>query len=138
MHDEPSTGDCGDCVKCIGACPTGALRSDGYFDAGRCINYLTIEHKGDITPALAERIGDRVFGCDECVLVCPYQKKSPQCSNSQFRYCSDMARLDLNEILELDEKSFNTRFGNSPIKRLGLEGLKRNAAICLANSSRHL
>ena len=128
------TADCLDCDKCISACPTGALRSDGQFDAGRCINYLTIEHKGAIPPELAERIGDRLFGCDECVLACPYQKNSPQCANEQFRFYADRARLDLNEVLSLDAESFNVRFGNSPIRRPGLEGLKRNAEICHANA----
>ena len=111
------------------------MRSDGQFDAGRCINYLTIEHKGAIPPELAERIGDRLFGCDECVLACPYQKNSPQCANEQFRFYADRARLDLNEVLNLDAESFNARFGDSPIKRPGLEGLKRNAEICLANAA---
>ena len=133
--DEPIAANGLDCDKCISACPTGALRSDGQFDAGRCINYLTIEHKGEIPPELAERIGDRLFGCDECVLACPYQKNSPQCANEQFRFYADRARLDLNEVLTLDAQSFNARFGNSPIKRLGLEGLKRNAEICLANAA---
>lgn len=131
--DEPIAADCHDCDKCIGACPTGALRSDGQFDAGRCINYLTIEHKGAIPPELAERVGDRLFGCDECVLACPYQKNSPICANTQFKFYSDRARLDLNEILEMDAESFEARFGSSSIKRSGLEGLKRNALICLAN-----
>jgi len=133
--DERLTANCRDCDKCISACPTGALRSDGQFDAGRCINYLTIEHKGAIPPELAERIGDRLFGCDECVLACPYQKNSPQCANEQFRFYADRARLDLNEVLNLDAESFNARFGDSPIKRPGLEGLKRNAEICLANAA---
>ena len=133
--DERLTANCRDCDKCISACPTGALRSDGQFDAGRCINYLTIEHKGAIPAELAERIGDRLFGCDECVLACPYQKNSPQCANGQFKFYADRARLDLNEVLNLDAESFNARFGDSPIKRPGLEGLKRNAEICLANAA---
>ena len=134
--DEPITAGCLDCKKCIDACPTGALRTDGQFDAGRCINYLTIEHKGPIPPELAEMVGDRLFGCDECVLACPYQKDAPTCANSRFRFCGDRARLDLNEILSLDAESFDARFGDSVIKRLGLEGLKRNARICLANAAR--
>ncbi len=127
--------DCLDCDKCISACPTGALRPDGQFDAGRCINYLTIEHKGSIAPELAERIGDRLFGCDECVLACPYHRKLPQCASSQFRFYADRARPGLNEILEMDHETFDARFGDSPIKRLGLEGLKRNVRICLANTA---
>jgi epoxyqueuosine reductase len=134
--DEPIAADCSDCRKCINACPTGALRGDGQFDAGRCINYLTIEHKGPIPPELAEKIGDRVFGCDECVLACPYQKNAPACANRQFTFHDDRANLDLNEILNLDAESFEAGFGDSPIKRLGLEGLQRNTRICLANAAR--
>ena len=133
--DEPATANCLDCEKCLEACPTGALRSDGQFDAGKCINYLTIEHGGPIPPEMAEKIGDRLFGCDECVLACPYQKDSPACANRQFKFYRDRARLDLSEILSLDAESFEARFGDSPIKRLGLEGLKRNARICLANAT---
>jgi epoxyqueuosine reductase len=133
--EEPIAADCLDCDKCIRACPTGVLRSDGQFDAGRCINYLTIEHKGSIPSELAERIGDRLFGCDECVLACPYQKSSPPCGNRQFKFYGDRTRLDLNEILEMDVESFDARFDDSPIKRPGLESQKRNARICLANEA---
>jgi len=131
--DEPIAGDCGGCTKCIGACPTGALRDDGRFDAGKCINYLTIEHKGPIPPELAEKIGDRVFGCDECVLVCPYQEKAQACRNSQLKFYADRARLDLQEVLHLTAEQFETKFAGSPIERAGLDGLKRNAEICLTN-----
>jgi len=134
--DEPIAGDCADCRKCLDACPTGALRPDGQFDAGVCINYLTIEYKGQIPPGLAEKIGDRLFGCDECVAVCPYQKQAPACKNKQFKFYCDRARIDLQEILSLDAELFDARFAESPIKRLGLEGLKRNARICLANITR--
>ena len=133
--DEPIAGDCSDCCKCIDACPTGALRGDGQFDAGRCINYLTIEHKGPIAPELAEKIGERLFGCDECVLVCPYQKDAPACTNEQFKFHDDRANLDLHEILNLDAELFDARFADSPIKRIGLQGLQRNARICLTNAA---
>jgi len=134
--DKPITGDCAGCRKCIDACPTGALRPDGQFDAGVCINYLTIEYKGQIPPEPAEKIGDRLFGCDECVAACPYQKQAPACKNKQFKFYRDRARIDLQEILSLSAKSFEAIFAESPIKRLGLEGLKRNARICLANITR--
>ncbi|HCO92520.1 MAG TPA: tRNA epoxyqueuosine(34) reductase QueG [Phycisphaerales bacterium] len=134
----PSTGgpinaDCSGCRKCLDACPTGALRSDGQFDAGVCVNYLTIEYKGHIPPELAGKIGDRLFGCEECVDVCPYQKNTPACGNRQFKFYRDRARIDLQEILSLDAETFEAKFADSPIKRVGLEGLKRNARICLAN-----
>jgi epoxyqueuosine reductase len=134
--DEPVAGDCADCRKCLDACPTGALRPDGQFDAGVCINYLTIEYKGRIPPGPAEKIGDRLFGCDECVVACPYQKHAPACRNRQFKFYRDRAQIDLQEVLSLSAESFDARLAESPINRLGLEGLKRNARICLANITR--
>jgi epoxyqueuosine reductase len=131
--DKPIKADCAGCHKCLDTCPTGALRPDGQFDAGKCINYLTIEYKGRIPPGLAEKIGDRLFGCDECVAVCPYQKQAPSCGNRQFKFYRDRARIDLQKVLSLSNESFEAEFAESPIKRLGLEGLKRNARICLAN-----
>jgi len=140
--DKPTAGDCSGCNKCIDACPTGALRADGapqagQFDANKCISYLTIEHKGPIPAELAERIGDRLFGCDECVLACPYQKDAPTYSNKQLKFYPDRAQLALIEVLTLDEESFNAKFTDSPLKRSGLETLKRNARICLANITSH-
>ena len=131
--DEPFVGDCGECDKCIRACPTGALQCDGNLDASRCINYLTIEHKGEIARELACKIGGRLFGCEECILVCPYQKSAPSCSNRQFRLYPDREKIDPNEILSMDEESFAARFAGSAIGHTGLDSLKRNARICLAN-----
>ena len=131
--DEPITNDCSSCNKCIDACPTGALRADGQFDANKCISYLTIEHKGEIPAALTGKIGDRLFGCDECVLACPYQKEAPVCKNKQFKFYNDRARLDLRRILDLTQEDFEVEFADSPIKRSGLDRLKTNARICLTN-----
>jgi epoxyqueuosine reductase len=131
--DEPIAGDCLGCNKCIQACPTGALRDDGQFDASRCISYLTIEHKDEIPADLTSKLGDRLFGCDECVLACPYQQKGPVCKNEQLKFHNDRARLDLSEVLNLSAESFEAKFADSPIKRPGLERLKRNARIVLKN-----
>ncbi|MHC4482596.1 MAG: tRNA epoxyqueuosine(34) reductase QueG [Planctomycetota bacterium] len=131
--DELGAGTCSQCNKCVDACPTGALREDGQFDANKCISYLTIELKGQIPAELAERIGDRLFGCDECVLACPYQKEAPVCKNKQFKFYEDKDKLDLNEVLNLSRELFEAKFADSVIKRLGLERLKRNAQVCLAN-----
>jgi epoxyqueuosine reductase len=134
--DEPVTGDCDGCHKCLDACPTSALRPDGQFNAGLCINYLTIEYKGQIPPGQAGKIGDRLFGCEECIVACPYERKTPACANQQFRFYRDRTRIGLQEVLSMDTESFEMKFAESPIKRLGLEGLKRNARICLANITR--
>ncbi len=131
--DEPTSTNCSGCCKCIDACPTGALRADGQFDANKCISYLTIEHKGQIPPDLADKIGDRLFGCNECVLACPYQENAPVCKNKQFEFYDNRAELNLHEILDLSDEQFETRFADSVIKRLGLARLQRNAQICIAN-----
>jgi epoxyqueuosine reductase len=131
--DEPSEGTCVTCDRCLRACPTGALRADGWFDANRCISYLTIEHKDAIGPDLATGIGERLFGCDECVLVCPYRHAAPPCVNVRFKFYPDRARLDLQRILELTPESFEAEFAGSPIHRLGSDRLKRNAQICTQN-----
>jgi epoxyqueuosine reductase len=136
LPDEPIAGGCATCHKCLDACPTGALRSDGQFDAELCINYLTIEYKSQIPRGLVEKIGDRLFGCEECIDICPYQQNAPTCKNKQFKFYHDRARIDLQEVLGLDAEAFEDKFGEFPIKRLDLEGLKRNARICLANISR--
>ncbi len=123
---------CSNCNKCIAACPTGALRPDGQFDASRCISYLTIEYKGEIASDLAGKIGGRLFGCDECILACPWQRKAPPCKNKQFKFYSDRAEMDLKAILSMTEDEFAGRFAGSCIERLGLDGLKRNAQIGLS------
>ncbi len=127
------TTECSNCDKCISACPTGALMTDGRFDANKCINYLTIEYKGRILPDLAEKIADRLFGCDDCVLACPYQKDAPACKNKQFKFYNDRAGLDLGWILNLTQQDFDAEFAHSTIRRSGLDRLKRNARICLTN-----
>jgi len=125
--------NCSNCNKCLTACPTGALRPDGHFDANKCISYLTIEYKGEIPADLAEKIGNRLFGCDECVIACPYQTNAPVCKNKQFKFYNDRAKLNLNEILSMSEDDFEVKFAGSAFIRLGLERLKTNAQFCLNN-----
>ncbi len=133
---EPIENSCGDCNKCLNACPTGALRPDGYFDANKCISYLTIEHRGDIPENLATKIGDRLFGCDRCVLACPYQHRAAALANPLLKFHPERVMLDLNLVLGLNENDFKARFSGSPLHRTGLQRLKRNAAICLKNARR--
>ncbi|MHC4570884.1 MAG: tRNA epoxyqueuosine(34) reductase QueG [Planctomycetota bacterium] len=133
--DEPIKNNCSNCNKCIQACPTGALAPDGRFDANKCISYLTIEYKGPIPACFDQSIGDWLFGCDECLLACPCQENAPICKNKRFKFYNDRAKLNLQDVLNLSDNDFDTRFADSPIKRLGLQRLKRNAQICLTNTT---
>ena len=135
-YDEPLTNECSNCDKCIAACPAGALMSDGRFDSNKCISYLTIEYKDRIPAEVAEKMGGWVFGCDECVLACPYHENAPVCKNKSFKLYPDRAALDPARVLKLNERQFNEEFSDSAIKRTGLERLKRNSRICLANANR--
>lgn len=135
-YDTLTSGEepiCQTCNKCIDACPTGALRRDGRFDAAKCINYLTIEYKDKVPPELVEKIGDRLFGCEICIDVCPYQNNAPACRNKQFKFYDDREQTDLQEILDMSRETFDTTFFDSAIKRPGFEILKRNAENCLRN-----
>jgi epoxyqueuosine reductase len=131
--DNPKPTNCQNCDKCIKSCPTGALQPDGLLNAAKCISYLTIEHKSDIPDQIAPKIGDRLFGCDECILACPYQKIAPLCRNKHFKFYPDRACCDLSEILKMKQSEFDERFASSAVERIGLERLKRNAKICLYN-----
>jgi epoxyqueuosine reductase len=116
---------------CIDNCPTGALQENGGFDAGRCINYLTIEHKGYIPKELASKTGKRIFGCNNCITVCPFYRKSPSCRNTDFNFDTQRRFINPAEILKMNEKQFREKFHNTCIYRTGLQMLKRNAAIAL-------
>jgi epoxyqueuosine reductase len=131
--DAPVPGICISCGRCVRTCPTGALQTDGHFDARKCISYLTIEHAGEIEGELAEKMGNRVFGCDQCVAVCPHRHGAPARANSQLRFRKDRAHLELRTILEMTAEQFAVEFEDSPIRRVGLAGLKRNARICTNN-----
>jgi epoxyqueuosine reductase len=133
--DRPMTESCPGCDSCVAACPTEALKSDGSFDATKCISYLTIEANTDISADLAPKIGNHLFGCGECLLACPYQQKAPTCANKEFIHHQDRAELNLNDFLNLTEEQFRTQFAHSPILRPGLAHLKKIAAICLGNLS---
>jgi epoxyqueuosine reductase len=134
--DQPIENHCASCNKCIDACPTGALQPDGHLNANKCISYLTIEHKDPIAPELAQKIADRLFGCDQCLLACPYQQNAPECKNKHFKFYPGRAELDLRQILNMTDDDFKKHFADLPLKRTGLQMLKRNAKICLNNITR--
>lgn len=121
---------CGNCTRCIECCPTQAIISPYKLDASKCISYLTIEHKGSIPHEYREAVGDRVFGCDECLDVCPWNKWAKITNETQFAVRS---LPDLKTILVWGEEDFKSNLVASPIKRVKLNGLKRNVALVLGN-----
>lgn len=135
--DLPFTGPpmlprCGTCTRCLDACPTGALVAPYVLDARRCISYLTIEFRGEIPSDLRPRLRDWVYGCDVCQEVCPWNRFARPTAVADFLPASpDRAAPPLDNLLALDEEEFRRRFGGSPIARIGLERLRRNARALL-------
>jgi epoxyqueuosine reductase len=126
--DRPVEGVCLNCHRCVEACPTGALRRDGLLDATRCISYLTQYGPKD---APLGSSGNWLFGCDECLCACPFHEKAPACANRRFRFYPERAGVSLSDVLELTPETFEARFHDSPLRRLGLEGFQHNARRCL-------
>lgn len=133
--DAPFTPDrCGTCTRCIQACPTGCIRPDRTLDSGRCISYMTIEHKGAIPHDLRRKIGGWVFGCDICQQVCPWnQRFAPAKGDPALGYREEVARPDLLSDLALSDEAFQHKFAGSPILRARRRGYLRNATVALGN-----
>ncbi len=131
--DAPLPGDCGDCRRCLNACPTQALVAANQLDSRRCISYLTVEHKGEIPEELQERMGRWVLGCDACQMVCPYNQKAKSTSEPDFLKIRIPQFPALAEILKLDEPGFRERFSGTAAMRPKRAGLARNAAIAAGN-----
>lgn len=133
-QDRPAADHCGTCTRCIEACPTDAIVEPYVVDSRRCISYHTIELKGAIPTAYRTAMGDRVFGCDDCQDVCPWNRRAPVSGHSAFmpRPWNEMPGLI--EMLGLTPEEFRTRFKGSPIKRTKRRGLLRNAAVALGNT----
>jgi len=133
--DAPETRDrCGRCARCIAACPARAIIAPRELDARRCISYLTIELKGAIPPELRPLIGNRVFGCDDCLEVCPWNRFAQQAREPGFSPRANLTTLELLNLLELDEEGFQRRFARSPILRAKRRGLLRNVCVALGNA----
>lgn len=136
-HAERSVGTlCGSCTACLEACPTGALPAPGVLDARKCISYLTIEHRGIIPVEWRSAIGDRIYGCDICAEVCPWNRFARQARSVLLDPRPEITRLELPEILELTPARFAEVFRGTAVKRLKLRGLLRNACIVAANTGR--
>jgi epoxyqueuosine reductase len=131
--DDPEMPHCGTCTRCIPACPTGAITAPYRLDARRCISYLTIELKGSIPEDLRPLIGARVYGCDDCLAACPWNKFAKAASDAAVLPREDLKAPDLLELLGLDDAEFRERFRNSPIKRTKRRGLLRNVCVALGN-----
>jgi epoxyqueuosine reductase len=130
----PLPDRCGSCRRCLDACPTGALIAPYQMDATRCISYLTIEHKGPISPDLMEGMGRQVFGCDICQDVCPWNRKAPISADPELEPRAELVNPALDWLAQLEESDFERNFNGSPVRRAGFQGLRRNVAIAMGNS----
>ena len=133
--DAPAVEHCGSCTRCIDACPTAAIVAPRQLDARRCISYLTIEHAGPIPVEFREAIGNRIYGCDDCLAVCPWNRFADAASaNQAFLPRAELAAPRLADLLRLDDASFREMFSGSPIKRIGVDRMIRNCLIAAGNS----
>ncbi|MFM7029203.1 MAG: tRNA epoxyqueuosine(34) reductase QueG [Chakrabartia sp.] len=133
--DPPEADHCGRCTACQTACPTEAFIAPYQLDARRCISYLTIEHKGPIPEEFRTAIGNRIYGCDDCLAVCPWNKFAKAASaHLAFAPRAELVAPRLADLLALDDAAFRRVFAGSPIKRIGRDRLVRNAAIAAGNS----
>ena len=134
--DDPEVDHCGSCTDCQTACPTDAFPAPYKLDARRCISYLTIEHKGPIPDEFREAIGNRIYGCDDCLAVCPWNKFADSAAaNRAFAAREDLIAPDLADLLALDDAGFRAKFSGSPIKRIGRDRFVRNCLIAAGNSA---
>jgi len=132
--DASEVDHCGSCKKCLDICPTNAFPEPYMLDASRCISYLTIEHKGHIPVEYREKMGNRIYGCDDCLAVCPWNKFAKMASESAFIPREDLSLPLLEDLLCLDDLSFREKFSGSPIKRIGRDRFIRNVLIAMGNS----
>ncbi len=132
--DAPETDRCGTCRACLDVCPTGAFPAPYRLDARRCISYLTIERQGPIPRALRPAIGNRIFGCDDCLAVCPWNKFASIGREAKLAAREDLNAPALGELAGLDEPAFRARFSGSPIKRIGRARFLRNVLVAIGNA----
>ena len=135
LPDTPAGAHCGSCWACIPACPTGAIVAPYQLDARRCISYLTIELQGSIPPELRPAMGNRIYGCDDCQLVCPWNKFARDASHPDFRVRHALDAPQLSELFGWSEQEFEQRMRGSAIYRIGYERWLRNIAVALGNAA---
>jgi epoxyqueuosine reductase len=133
--DAPEADHCGACRRCLDACPTKAFPAPYRLDARRCISYLTIEHKGPIPRALRSAMGNRIYGCDDCLAVCPWNKFARAATEAGLLPRADLTAPLLAELARLDDAGFRRLFAGSPIKRIGRARFLRNVLVAIGNSA---
>ncbi len=133
--DAPATAHCGTCTRCIDVCPTAAIIAPHRLDARRCISYLTIEHEGAIPLEMRPLMGNRIYGCDDCQLVCPWNKFARRTDEPDFRARNNLDTATLPELFAWEEDEFLRRTEGSPIRRSGHERWLRNIAVALGNAA---
>lgn len=132
--DEAEVDHCGSCTACLDVCPTNAFPAPYRLDARRCISYLTIEHKGHIEREFRHAIGNRIYGCDDCLAVCPWNKFAGTAREAKLAARPDLVSPSLADLAALDDRAFRTLFSGSPVKRIGRDRFVRNVMIAIGNS----
>ncbi len=132
--DAPHAESCGSCTRCLDICPTNAFPAPFQLDARRCLAYLTVEHKGPIPVEFRAPMGNRIYGCDDCLAVCPWNKFASISREARLRARPELERPALAELVQLDDARFRALFAGSPIKRIGLARFLRNVLIAIGNS----
>jgi epoxyqueuosine reductase len=133
-HDEAEIDHCGSCHACLDICPTAAFPAPYQLDARRCISYLTIENKGPIPREFRKAIGNRIYGCDDCLAVCPWNKFAQEGRETRLAARDELRAPELAELVRLDDAAFRARFTKSPVKRIGRDRFVRNVLIAIGNS----
>ncbi|MBI2241266.1 MAG: tRNA epoxyqueuosine(34) reductase QueG [Magnetospirillum gryphiswaldense] len=134
--DPPESDHCGSCRACVDACPTAALDGEGRIDPRRCISYLTIEHKGDVDDDLKPLLGNRIYGCDDCMAACPWNKFAPATAEPDFMPRMELQAPRLADLAGLDDATVRQVFSGSPIKRVGQGRMLRNVLLAMGNSGK--
>jgi epoxyqueuosine reductase len=132
--DKPHKSSCGSCSQCVDICPTAAFPAPFQLDSRRCLAYLTVEHKGPIPLEFRAPMGNRIYGCDDCLAVCPWNKFAKVANEIKLRGRRDLERPTLAELVQLDDAGFRELFAGSPVKRIGLARFLRNVLIAIGNS----